>query len=264
MFYLKEFNKLVKSHFILTSILFVSVFGFMTSTIQKEKIKKEISLSQKTQMIPYFNALISKKVNADGLKRKMKKLPGVFEVIVSEDTGLYKELNHLEKNFGKKIISELSSVNVQKVKVQLEKGIHKKNQELVREYLTRLVGKTDVTIGAIKEPRKVNLKKDDTLMLFSEYLDIYLIVFFMLMIAITISLLVKPLNNQAYIIEKFQRKTHVNIKILMSGVGVIACLTFAVNFLYAKELEWNSLLSLVYILALPVVFLMTQKLKYRT
>lgn len=263
MFYLKEFNKLVKSHLVLSLILSISILGLMTSVIQKDRIKTELSLSKKTQMIPYFNALVSKNINAEGLKRKMKNLPGVFEVVVSEDKGIQKEISHLEKNFGKKIISELSSVNFQKIKVQLEKGIHIKNQELVREYLTRLVGKSDVTIGAIKQPRNVSLKKDDLLMMFTEKVDIYLLIFFMLMIAISVALLLKPLNNQSYIIEKFQRKEHVNIKILMSGILFISFISLALNFVYSQELEMSALISLLYILVLPVVFLLSQKLRYR-
>ena len=263
MFYLKEFSKLFRSNLILSSILIFSVFGLVSSTLQKEKIKSELSLSQKTNTIPYFNALVSNKINLESIKRKMINLPGVFKVNVAQTHGLAEELGHLKKNFGQDIIGELSALNYKKLKIELEEGIHAKNQELVREYLSRLVGKESLTMGAVKTPRNINLKKDDSLLVFAQYADIYLTIFFMALMAICVLLLMKPLNNQAYIIEKFQRKTKVNIKVLMSGVSCIGLVSFAVNYLYNSEIKMSSMAVLAYILILPVIFLMSKKLSYK-
>lgn len=263
MFYLKEFSKLFKSHLVLSTILAFSVFGLVTSVQQKEIITKEFSLSQKTKMTPYFNALISNKVNLDGIKRKMINLPGVFEVNIANSKGLNEELGHLKKNFGSEIIGELSSLNYKKLKVQLEAGIHSKNQELVREYLSRLVGKDSLTMGAVKLPQDIKLKNNDSLLVLVQHIDTYLVLFFMILAAISVFLLVKPLNNQAYIIEKFQRKSKVNIKILMSGLFSIAAVSFILNYLYRAEVTMTSLAVVAYIIVLPVIFLMTRKLNYK-
>jgi len=263
MFYLKEFSKLFKSNLILSLILGFSIFGLVTSVQQKELIKQEFSLNQKTKMVPYFNALISNKVSLESIQRKMIKLPGVFQVNIDDNKSLKEELGHLEKNFGSEIIGELSSLNYNKIKIQLEEGIHNKNQELVREYLARLVGKDSLTMGAVKLPQNIKLKDDDALLVFVKYLDVYLVLFFMVLAALCVFLLVKPLNNQAYIIEKFQRKSRVNMKILFSGLFSIASISFILNYLYRAEFNLSSLAVVAYVIMLPMIFLMTRKLTYK-
>lgn len=263
MFYLKEFSKLFKNHLMLSIILAVAIMGLVTSVHQREFIKSELSLNQKTHNMPYFNALVSDKINLDSIRRKMKMLPGVFAVSVVENKDLNKELGHLKNNFGSDIISELSSLNYKRLKIQLEEGVHLKNQQLVKEYLSRLVGKKDLTIGSIKNPRQLKIKQDDSLMQLLNYIDIYLVGFFMVLLTITIMLLLKPVNNQAYIIEKFQRKNKVNVKIMLSGLVAITAISFVFNYLAKPEFETSSFAIISFILILPIIIVMSKKSHYK-
>ena len=81
--------------------------------------------------------------------------------------------------------------------VEFEDGVNLKNQNLVREYLARLVGKDSVTIGAVKMPRGINLKEGDFLTGFLKHVDLYIFAIFTGLFMLSLFLLQKSKNSDS-------------------------------------------------------------------
>lgn len=263
MFYLKEFTKLLRSNFLLGFLLFVSIFGVVTVTLQKEKIARNLSLSEQAKVIPYFNALVHSDKGLNNIKRKMKQLPGVVDIKVPSAEKITEEINYLKKNFDENLISGLAAMNFKRIKVELENGIEVKNQNLIKEYLLRLVGKDSVTIGAIKTPRELKLQENQVLGNLLSWAESYLMIFFISLFTICMFLLRKPLTNQSFIIEKFQRKKDVSIKILLSGCGVLFFSSILVNQGFSPQFSIFLLIPFAYGLALMTFLAFKKKMKFK-
>ncbi len=263
MFYIKEFTKLLKSNFLLGLLLLVSIFGVVTVTLQKDKISKKLSLDEQTKVIPYFNALVHSDRGLGNIRRKMKNLPGVVDIKVPSAQKITEEINYLKKNFDANLIDGLKAMSFKRIKIELENGIELKNQNLIKEYLLRLVGKDSVTIGAIKTPRKLKLQENQTLFNLLHWAESYLIILFTCLFTICLFLLNKPLSNQSFIIEKFQRKKDVSLKILLSGCGFLFLASVIVNQGFSPQFSLLMLVPLGYGIALMTFLTFKKKLKFK-
>ena len=263
MFYIKEFLKIFRSNFLVCSLLAVSIFGAVTTSLQKDQLSSKLSLSSSTENIPYFNALIH---NADGLQsvsRKMKQLPGVRDIIIPKSKKLTSEVNYLKENFDESLISELAVMNFKRIKIELENGVEVKNQNLIKEYLLRLMGKDSVTIGAIKTPRKVEVANNTLLSNITTWAESYLLIFFMVLFTICMILLRKPLTNHSFIIEKFQRRKDVNTKILLTGCTLLFGVSILLNQSISREVNIFVLIPIGYGLAVMTFLTFKKKLEYK-
>lgn len=252
MFYLKEFLKVLKDNLVLSFIFVISFSLFMTSSHNKNIIEKELSLDGKVKSSPYFNALVSTKTNLKSVVRKMKSLPGVASVSINKQKNLNSEIKSLKRMFGENVIQSLSALNYKKVKIELEKGTKLKNQSLIREYLTKLVGSGSLTIGNIKKPRKVKLNKDDSLMSLLSWGGTYLILVSFGLFVISTILIIKEISQVAFLIERFQRKSLVQEKIVTAGFGFLVLIISSVNIYYNDSITLFSLLSILIILLIGV------------
>lgn len=263
MFYLKEFLKIYRANFLVSTLLCFSIFGAVTTALQKNTISKKLSLNAQTEIVPYFNALIH---SADGLQsvsRKMKQLPGVKDIKFPNEKKISAEVNYLKENFDEGLITELAVMNFKRIKVELDNGIELKNQNLIKEYLLRLVGKDSVTIGAIKTPRKVEVSNNETLFNITTWAESYLLIFFMVLFTICLVLLKKPINNHSFIIEKFQRKKDVNTKLILTGCGVVFILSLAANQILTTEVNIFVLIPAGYGLALMTILTFKKNLQFK-
>lgn len=261
MFYLKEFLKITKENFVLSAIFIISSIGIISISHNQEEIKSQLSISNKTQSLPYFNALISSQTKMNTIIRRMKQLPGVINVEKAQSKSISQEINKLKKSFGEEVINSLSSIGYSRVKIELEDGIRSKSQNLIREYLTRLVGGESVTMGEVRFPKEIKLKSQDPLMKFLNWFDVYsffIVVGLWLMSAV---LLLKPINTSSFIIEKFQRRTKTNLKIFVSGFIGIIIPVYIVNFLLNDKFEWIAFASIAGMCI--VLFSLTTGLKKR-
>ena len=125
------------------------------------------------------------------------------------------------------------------------------------------MGKDSVTIGAIKTPRAVDVSKNSTLSNITAWAESYLLIFFMALFTICLLLLRKPLNNQAFIIEKFQRRKDVNTKILFSGCAILFLLALGANQTISRELNIFLLIPAGYAMALITFLTFKTKLEFK-
>ena len=244
MFYLKEFLKITKENFVLAIIFTVSTIGIISISHNQSEIQNLLSISNKTQALPYFNALISSQTKMNSVIRRMKQLPGVINVEKTQSKSIAKEITRLKKSFGEDVINSLSSIGYSRVKVELESGIRAKSQNLIREYLTRLVGGESITMGEIRFPKEIKLKSQDPLMKFLKWFDVYSFLIFVALWFMSAVLLLKPINSSAFLIEKFQRRTQTNLKIFVTGCAVIMIPAYAINLGLNDNFEWITILAI--------------------
>lgn len=238
MFYLKEFFKVAKENLILTFIFIFCSVSLVSISHNRIEIQSKLSLAKRAQSFPYFNALVSGQTEIDGVVRRMKQLPGVVSVKKTHNKKFNDEVSQLSKAFGEDVINSLSSISYLQLKIELEKGIRKKSQNLIREYLTRLVGGESITMGMIRFPQKLKIQAKDPLVKFLKWIDVYSMGILVSLWALSVILLLKSINVSAFIIEKFQRRTFTNLKIFLSGIGIIVIPTMIINYLLNQKINY--------------------------
>ncbi|MBD65661.1 MAG: hypothetical protein CME62_10675 [Halobacteriovoraceae bacterium] len=256
MFYLNEFLKLFKSHFLLFTLFVVGIAGMQTIVMQEEWIQEKTAQFQQKDIRSYFNALVSGDLNINGVQRKMSKLPGVALVNIANAKNLNQEISYLKDSFGADTVDKLAALKYQKIKIVLENKISSKNQNLIREYLERLIGKDNVTMGAVKSPRSLMEKDKQNLSQFFSYSVYYGFVFFFGLFLFSVLLLRKSVTNRSFIIRKFQRRKYVSFKIFVSGACSLLVLFCVVNLLMKGEM--NTLNLLPFVCSLGAIMLISQ------
>lgn len=212
--------------------------AFLATTQYRMTITDFFSLDNKTNRSPYFNALISGEKDISFIKRKMQQLPGVDSIKIKKKLNAKTELNNIIPNSS--ISDALGAKTFTPVKIFLNANITKSSRNLIREYLTRLMGKESVTFSRVKYPAKINLKKYPFFKVFSNWSGAYF-AFICFGLWIVSTILIAPyFYQQAYIIEKFQRKSSVGIKMYS---GLLLILTMAMSILFIGTETKFSLVS---------------------
>lgn len=250
MFYLKHFFEVLKN-VKLNGFFFVALSVLMvTSFHNRNYLKKVFSMTKKVVSRPYFNALITDKVNLSSVQRKMTRLPGVEKVIVKKTTDIGKELKTLSSELGSDFVKGLADLNYASVTVEMANGLQARSQSLIREYLTRLVGKSSVEISDIKKPKKLSLNKNDPYLTINNWGDFYILGILTVLWFVSCFSLVRYLKNYAYLIEKFQRKENVAMKIYFVGFTSVSVLAFLGNLYFRPTFVLEAWIAFSLLVAL--------------
>ena len=258
MFYLKEFFKCFQSNpfkiicLCISSVLLglsVTYKGFIQLKI-KERFSEEI-------VTPHFYALLSKKINLKKMKNKLGSLPGIKSISYLDEKKIKKKVN---KEVGALKLNEaLFKKKYTALKVVFDYDLSLEGQSLIKKYINRYVGEIDIVIGKTIGEKKykervlkeeVKIKKIYWGGIFSP-LIIYWIISFVVFS--------KGIWKKSYLIESFQRKKNVHLKILLSGVlfliGVI--ITFSVIK------KGPGLVNFFFLVVLFITVSILANLKYR-
>jgi hypothetical protein len=238
MFYLSTFIKNVKRHpvwgasyLLATILLLVSAMNFKTLESVVFKSSNNFNSS------PYFHALISGAENHKRISRKISDLPGVQRVEILGKSEIQSQVKNVLSNLQVDMKIEDIDLNYAGLKVILERNLQARSQELIRDYLVRLVGESKLTLGAIKAITKAEKLKNKLFSQFKEWgitlVSIGFIVIWAL-IGIVFSTLVK---KSSYIIENFQRRNRVGLKVMLTG-GLMLFLGSLSLTLLVGQVSW--------------------------
>jgi len=256
MFYLKHFFLQMKHSKVVGIFFIVLTVSFVTAVQNRSNLRKVFSLTNKTVSLPYFNALISSSVDLGTVARKMKRLPGVMGVKLKKSIDVNKHLGSLSAEIDSDVLKGLSNISYGSLTVQMKNSIQGRSQNLIREYLRRLVGVDSVSLSDVKTPRKIVLKKNDPFLVLNEYGEYIIIAFLTFLWIVSAWSLTTKLKNYSYLIEKFQRKTNVSLKIYATGTLALFLPAFAANFYYRASVgTWESL-YVVTVLAITFLFVL--------
>ncbi len=245
----------------LAVIFTVSTAALLTLSHQRTQFKRDLSLDQQGAALPYFNALVRNNSNLDSIARRMKKLPGVASVALGGFSSFKREIENLTQTFGKDILKGITSTHHQKIKVSLDTGLRAKSQKLIREYLVRLVGESSITLGNVKKPKGIQVKKDHPAILLLNKVDQYIYFIFGSLWLISMALLLKSVNRTSYIIEKFQRRRHTAVKILATGFISLLLPILALNIGFHNKFEVLTILTvgIMFVLLVPMAIMSGKK-----
>jgi len=248
MFYLNHFLKSLTS-FKLNGLLFVLLTVILTTALHNRSyVQKLFSLANKTITRPYFNALVTNDVNLNTVARKLKKLPGVEAVTIKKVNDVKDELGSLKGELDTDVLNSLVNINYTSLTVELGRSLQARSQSLIREYLTRLVGKDSITISDIKKPKILKMKKNDPYLFLNNWGDLYLIGLLTVIWFASCFSFSKYLNNYSYLIEKFQRKKKVGLKIFSFGLVTTVTASLLGNLYFNPKvaiIEWLFMITLI-------------------
>ncbi len=221
MFYLSSFVKIITNTsikgilFLLASLILI--FAVENRQILKKSINKYSSVDGHES---YFNILVSENNNYQLLMSKLGELPGIKEVKVKNQKKIKQKIDSLVGQLKVSIPSVLLWKDVQLVKVILKKGVTKRTVSLIKEYIVRLIGQESVVISTFREKSKISSfnKKNVKLMLMIKNWGEWIVLVGIFAIWFAIFLVLMPRAQQViYLVEQFQRKSHVGFKSFIAG-----------------------------------------------
>jgi hypothetical protein len=236
MFYIKQFFSIFRDNLLKGTFFFLISFSFVLISGNWKLIKEKIfELYPDYAKGPSFFALISSDQDYLNIQRKLVSLPGISSVMILEKDEVKEQTKKLVENFQLKD-EDLGFLNFIAVEVIFDKNITVRGQELIRNYLIKLAGENNVTLGKINFPPENDGIKSllDFINIGGEW-AVALIFGFMWFFALFI--LRKEVKKSAYLIEQFQRKNFVEIKILISGTFIFYLISSGLVFL-SRSPEW--------------------------
>lgn len=168
----------------------------------------------------YFHALLAGDKNHQRISRKLRELPGVERVEVLGKEIVAKKVRRLLSGIDLDIDSELMDMNYSGLKVVFSRGLEKRSQELIRDYLERLVGKSSVTLGVTRQSNSLWDKVNQKIRFISKWGPYPVMAAMLLLWLAGFFSFNKELKKEAYLIETYQRRKAVQIKMAMSGVAL--------------------------------------------
>lgn len=237
MFYLKFCINILKAKFArLFSFVMVTML-MLFSFAYKAPIQKyfDQKFKLKEQEI-YFNALVKSSVPTKSLTVKLYNLPGVIKVSAVNSDQLQSKLKDTLAGVEVALPDDIVTTDYKVLKISLASDVSSKSLALIKEYLVRVIGKDSLTLSSLKRKSGID-KKNSYLVGFlkriSTIICLFLsIIWFALFFAISAAL-----ENEVYLVEKFQRKVNVKLKVflffeLMALVPILilTALDFSIQF----------------------------------
>lgn len=209
----------------------VSVIGHADLLVEKIDTTPGKSVS-----LPFFYALIDSDRPYERAMRKLRELPGVALVSQVSSKELEKSLKQTIESAGLEMAELVRGPQVAGIKVVFSKGLAAEGQNLIRDYLSRLIGESHVTLGAVSTPDANLFKTTSSLGKYRAYFPWVALSILSFVWIWTLSVLFKEWKARAYIIENFQRRSNVLPKMIFS-ITVPTIIFFLVANLWIAPLE---------------------------
>lgn len=247
MFYLNQFFKIFfKSP---TRGLFFCLFSFLLvfSLGQKNLLEEQfLKIIPENKSGASFYALIATSESYQNVARQMQALPGVYKVETLSEAQIKDEVKSILGSLQVASLTSTLDLNYAGIKVIYIKGLKPRAQELIRDYLTHLVAEGNITLGSIKESSEAFDKRTQFIAAIKTWgYSIYLLVLLSFWFISLLSLRSK-IEEASYLLENYQRKTKVSIKLAMNGIGLIFILSVASTFILGTPQLLNIGIALVF------------------
>jgi hypothetical protein len=235
MFYLNNFFKSFFHFpvrgviFILATVLFVGS-AFVTTKVERSLLKGVAKMEKGAS----FFALIDSKENNSRVARKLRELPGVEKVKVLSKADVSSSLDELLKTLNVGVSRDLIDLSFSGLQIEFHKGLPQRSQNLIRDYLTRLVGADKLTMGAVnRESQDLKDKRGSFAVMIRTYLGPILTAFAGVFWFVLFIIFRKDFIRSSYLSEQFQRRSNVPAKTLAAGFALLFFGTAAAMYLLA-------------------------------
>ncbi len=260
MFYLNQFFKILfKSPlrgFFLFFFSIVMVFSIGQKAFLEEQFLKMIPENKAGS---YFYALIATSESYQNVARQMSVLPGVFKVEVLSESQIKDEVKGILSTLQVNLNQTTMDLNYAGLKVIYAKDLKPRAQDLIRDYLTHLVGEGNITLGAIKINDQSLDKRNQFISVIKSWgYSLYLFIIFLFWMISLLSVRVK-IAEASYLLESYQRKSKVSVKMASFGLSLIFLLSVLTTFI----LGMPQLLNLTLAMGLFIVGILLHGKKYQ-
>lgn len=213
--------------------------------------QKSFLEEQFLKMIPenkagsYFYALIASSESYQNVAHQMAVLPGVHKVEVLSEAQIKDEVKGILGSLQANLNPATLDLNYAGLKIIYAKDLKPRAQELIRDYLTHLVGEGNITLGAIKVNDQTLDKRNQFIGAIKTWgYSFYLIVIFAFWMISLLSVRVK-IAEASYLLESYQRKKGVGVKMASFGLSLIFILSVAFTFILGMPQILNLLVALI-------------------
>lgn len=177
-----------------------------------------------------FHALISSDISAGRVERKLRTLPGVFQVV-----------SLTEREIESKVQKVLGAINLDDellgsfglksngLRVIFKKNIDSKVQVLIREYLKKLVGKSNVMLGAITKRATTFTWTDNLQKLLKQWGSLSIFGSLLLLWFVGFSMWTAKFKKEVGMMQKFQRRKNIALKSYVLLITLLFSVSFAVG-----------------------------------
>lgn len=246
MFYLIQFLKIIfKSPlrgFFLFFFSIVMVFSIGQKSFLEEQFLKVIP---ENKAGAYFYALISTSESYQNVARQVSLLPGVFKVEVLSEAQIKDEVKNILGNLQVTLNQTMLDLNYAGLKIIYTKDLKPRAQDLIRDYLTHLVGEGNITLGTIKLNDQSLDKRNQFIGVIKAWgYSLYLFIIFLFWVA-SLLLVRAKIAEASYLLECYQRKRKVGIKMATFGLSLIYVMSVATTFVLGMPQIFNLLITLM-------------------
>jgi hypothetical protein len=246
MFYLVQFFKILFKSPVRGFFLFLFSILLVASIGQKAYLEEQF-----TKMIPenkagdYFYALIAANESYESVGRQMSALPGVYKVDVLSEEQIKEEVKNVLGSVQADLTDTTLDLNYAGLKIVYAKDLKPRAKDLVRDYLTHLVGEGNITLGSVKTSEQQNDKRAQFISMIKTWgYSLYLFIIFIFWVISLLSVRAK-IAEASYLLESYQRRKKVGLKMAINGLTLIFILSVAVTFILGMPQPLNLLIALM-------------------
>lgn len=246
MFYLIQFFKILFKSPLRGFFLFLFSVLLVFSIGQKTFLEDQfLKMIPENKAGSYFYALIASTESYQNVARQMAVLPGVHKVEVLSENQIKDEVKGILGSLQVDLTQTTLDLNYAGLKVIYAKDLKPRAQELVRDYLTHLVGEGNITLGAIKVNDQTLDKRNHFIGAIKSWgYSLYLFIIFLFWMISLLSIRVK-IAEASYLLESYQRKRKVGVKMATFGLSLIFVISVASTFVLGMPQVLNLMVALM-------------------
>ncbi len=236
MLYLKLFGEVLIKNPLRAIGFFLSGFTLCFFLGQSERLQDNL-MSNLPSMgeAPHFFALVDKKINSEGIRRKLMELPGVSAVRNISKDQIKAQLGEVIGDVGIDLPESFVAPSISGLKISFAPELEARSQKLIKKYLARLTGEEEVTLGPTIGSQK---KTTDWINSFKSSLKLKvggLLVLLAALLYLVFGLsLGSELGREAYLVERFSRRKNVVKVSAALGYLASAALMLIPVFIFGK------------------------------
>jgi hypothetical protein len=233
---------------IFTLLTLVVLMTFSQQRWLKQVFSPEVDLSNKN----YFTAIIDDSVDVQTIERKVSNLPGVSLVKMKNISSTADEVMSNLKGLDIEGMEEVIQGKYYSLKIFLNNQASREGQNLIREYLTRLVGNAQISISSIKTLDLPTRIIKGVVKIARNIGDKVIIgISFLIWTSFAIFFILR-LSQYAKVVQFYQRKKGLLVKMTSILSGILFLIALGVNSITSMNSE-VLMLGGTMILSLPLI-----------
>jgi hypothetical protein len=226
-------NKFLSFCFVLFGVILFNFIGF------RVEVEKGINQFVSSKIAkPHFYGLVDQKINPEGVRRRLMALPGIVKVTTIDKTEIKSKVGKIIAEMDEELELGDMDLDYAGMKVVFDTKIRSKGQEMLKSYLTRLVGKQNIILGPTISSNRQETTTTTWIRKWGYYLILSSIAIFWLMLTWQLT---HNLFHESKVVEKFKRTNRVSEKTMGILVLFMAALIILPQFMLLGRIDLVAL-----------------------